>query len=214
MKSYARMTSQSSDDKAAVRSRQRLSQTERRAQLLRGAIADAANVGLGRLTHAGVARECGVAVPTVFAHFENRTVLVKATVEEIRRFYFELASYWHRPEIPPRVAIEGHVNAYAASIATEPHYAKVWLEWCTAVRNEFGIWDSYISYYDKLVDTLAATIRRGQKQGVVGKSVNPTDAARMLISSAIGITQLHFMRREKKEIARFITQAIRRALDD
>lgn len=214
MKRDGTVSSQASSVGEPAKSRQRLSQSERRAQLLRGAISDAANVGLGRLTHAGVARECGVAVPTVFAHFENRTVLVKSTVEEIRRFYFELASYWHRPEIPARAAIEAHLNAYSASIATDRPYAQVWLEWSTAVRNEFGIWDSYIAYHNSLMDTLAATIRRGQKQGAIGRTVNPPDGARMIIASAVGITQLHFMRRDKKEIARFVAQSIHRALDD
>lgn len=196
----------------ARKPRQRLSQSERRAQLLRGALAVSANVGLGRLTHAAVARECGVAVPTVFSYFENRTALVIATVEEVKRFYLELARYWHRPEIPPVAALEGHVQAYADSIRTEPHYAQVWLEWCTAVRNEDGIWDSYLDYHHRIVRLIGASIRRGQKQGEIPKSVNATDAARLMLSSAIALTQLHFMRRDKREIDRFVRHAVSLAL--
>lgn len=71
--------------------RQRLSQTERCTQLPCGALDEAANAGLGRLTSDGVARECGVAVPTAFSYFENRSTLVVATGDEVTRFVLELA---------------------------------------------------------------------------------------------------------------------------
>lgn len=194
--------------------RHRLSHAERRAQLLRCAVTDAAKVGLGRLTHAGVARESDVAVPTVFAYFSNRTALVEATVEDVKRFYLELAAYWHRPEVPARTAIEGHVRAYYDSIHAELEYAQVWLEWCTAVRNEYGIWSSFLDYYDRIVELLASSVRRGQKQGTIGKSVNAVDAARQLVSCAVTVTQLHFMRRDKREITRYINCTLRLALGD
>ncbi len=179
---------------------------------MRGALADASNVGLGRLTHAGVARECGVAVPTVFSYFENRTALVIATVEEVKRFYLDLAAYWHRPEIEPLTAIEGHVRAYADSIRSEPHYAQVWLEWCTAVRNEDGIWDSYLDYYRQIIRRITSSIRRGQKQGDISRSINATDAARLILSTGMSLTQMHFMRRDKREINRFMDQSVHLAL--
>ena len=194
------------------KTRQRLSQTERRKQLLRGALAEAANVGLGRLTHAGVARKCGVAVPTAFSYFENRSALVVATVEEVKRFYLELASYWHRPEIGPTTAIEGHINAYADSIKEEPHYAQVWLEWCTAVRNEDGIWESYLDYYDSIIKMIASSIKRGQKQGEIPKTINAADAARLILSTGMSLTQMHFMRRDKAQIKRFVKQSVQLAL--
>jgi AcrR family transcriptional regulator len=198
----------------AQTARQRLSHAERRAQLLRCAVTDAAKVGLGRLTHAGVARESGVAVPTVFAYFGNRTALVEATVEDVKRFYLELAAYWHRPEVPARAAIEGHIRAYYDSIHSELDYAQVWLEWCTAVRNEFGIWSSFIDYYERIVELLASSVRRGQKQGTIGKSVNAVDAARQLVSCGVTVTQLYFMQRDKREITRYINCTLRLVLGD
>ncbi len=197
---------------ASRATRQRLSQSERRVQLLGGALADAANVGLGRLTHAGVARECGVAVPTVFSYFENRAALVIATVVEVRRFYLELAGYWHRPEIPPLSALKGHLSAYTDSINTDPHYARVWLEWCTAVRNEDGIWDLFLEYHEQIIKLIGGSIRRGQKSGDIVKSISATNAARLLVSSGITITQLHFMHRDKREINRFLDQSLMLAL--
>jgi len=198
----------------AQTARQRLSHGERRAQLLRCAVTDAAKVGLGRLTHAGVARESGVAVPTVFAYFGNRTALVEATVEDVKRFYLELAAYWHRPEVPARAAIEGHIRAYYDSIHSELDYAQVWLEWCTAVRNEFGIWSSFLDYYERIVELLASSVRRGQKQGTIGKSVNAVDAARQLVSCGVTVTQLYFMQRDKREITRYINCTLRLVLGD
>jgi AcrR family transcriptional regulator len=198
----------------AQTARQRLSHAERRAQLLRCAVTDAAKVGLGRLTHAGVARESGVAVPTVFAYFGNRTALVEATVQDVKRFYLELAAYWHRPEVPARAAVEGHIRAYYDSIHSELDYAQVWLEWCTAVRNEFGIWSSFLDYYERIVELLASSVRRGQKQGTIGKSVNAVDAARQLVSCGVTVTQLYFMQRDKREITRYINCTLRLVLGD
>ncbi len=194
--------------------RQRLSQTERRAQLTKGAVVVGASAGLGRLAHASVARECGVSVPTVFSYFENRTALITAVVEEVKRFYLEQGSKWHRPEIPPHAAVEGHVKAYASSVADHPQYAQIWLEWSTAVRNEDGIWDSFLDYQSRIVSMIAATIRRGQKQGVILGSINATDAARLIVATATTITQLHFMRRNKQVINRFIQQSVHLALSD
>lgn len=151
-------------------------------------------------------------MPTVFSYFENRTALVVATVEEVKRYYFELARYWHRPEILPLTAVEGHIVAYADSINEEPHYAQVWLEWSTAVRNEDGIWDSFLDYHNQMVKMIGSSIKRGQKLGDISKAINATDAARLILSSAVTITQLHFMWRDKREIERFIAQSVYLAL--
>ena len=171
-------------------------------------------MGLGRLTHAAVADECGVSVPTVFWYFENRGALVIATVEEVKRFYIELADYWHRPEIPPHAAIEGHFNAYFESIDKEPHYAQVWMEWGTAFRNRDGIWDSYLDYHNEIIKRMVSSIQRGQEQGVIGKSIDPTNAARLVLAAGVGMTQLYFMHHSRDEIRRFIQQSVRLALHE
>ena len=51
--------------------RRRLPKDERRAQLVECAVLVAARKGIGRLAHAEVAREAGVAIPTVFLYFEK-----------------------------------------------------------------------------------------------------------------------------------------------
>lgn len=192
--------------------RQRLSQKDRRAQLTNGAVVVAARVGLGRMAHAAVAKECGVSVPTAFSYFENRAALVSAVVEEVKRFYLEQGARWHRPDVAPHAAVEGHVKAYASSVANHPQYAQIWLEWSTAVRNEDGIWDSFLDYQDRIVAMIASSIRRGQKQGGILNSINATDAARLIVATATTITQLHFMRRNKRVINKFIDQSVHLAL--
>lgn len=136
------------------------------------------------------------------------------TVEEVKRFYLDLADYWHRPEIPAHTAIEGHVKAYFDSIKEEPHYAQVWLEWSTAVRNEDGIWDSFLDYTEKIIRKMSSSVRRGQKTGEIGKSINATNAARLVLASATTITQMHFMHRSRADILRFIDQSVRLALHE
>ena len=205
-------TSSSSTKKTNKRTR--LSQAERREQLVRGSVKVASDVGLGRLAHAAVARECAVSVPTVFSYFENRTALVLATVEEVKRFYIELADYWHRPEIPPHTAIEGHFTAYLASIKEDPHYARVWLEWGTAVRNEEGIWDSFLDYHNEIIKRMASSIRRGQKLGEIGRSIDAKNAARLVLAAGTALTQMYFMDRSRAEMSRFIRQSVQLALHE
>jgi hypothetical protein len=89
----------------------------------------------------------------------------------------------------------------------------VWLEWCTAVRNEDGIWDSYLDYYSQIIALITSSIRRGQKQGEISKIINAKDAARLVLSTGISLTQMHFMRNNKREIRRFIDQSVHLALN-
>ncbi len=195
-------------------SRKRLAPEKRHAQLLDCAVIVAARLGLGRLVHAEVARECGVSVATVFAYFPNRSALVNAVVEAVKAFYIEQGEGWHQSQIPAHEALLGHVRAFADSVEQYPQHAQVWLEWSTAVRNEGGIWDSFLDYQERMVKMVAASIRRGQRQGAVLKSINAIDAARLFVASAYTVTQMRFMRRNRRAINRFIDQTIHLALHD
>ena len=192
--------------------RRRLPRDERRTQLVQVAVVVAARKGIGRLTHAEVAQQANVAVPTVFRYFENRESLVSAVVAEVEQFYVNQYSVSLDRYPSPQDGLRDLLLTYSKSVETHPQYAQTWLEWSTAVRNEFGIWASFQNYQETMIAKFAKAIRQGQKKRQISLEVSAVDAARLIVASAYTITQLNYTARRQKSIERFIDQVIKLAL--
>lgn len=162
--------------------RKRLPPEERRAQLLAVALEVFARRGFGRAGHAEIAEEAGVAVSTVFLYFPTRRELIAAVLEEVGRFYVDLARAIHAQPKSCREILVEHRAAFHDSVDSHPHHARIALDWSTAVREE--VWPQYVAFVERLVDNHVRTIRRGQREGGVSEDVDPETSARMLISSA------------------------------
>lgn len=196
----------------APKRRVRLSQEERRAQLIRCAVKVAAAKGLGRFVHADVAREAGVSVPTAFLYFRNRQALLTAVIEEVDRFYMRMAREHHNSGMPPLEAVCDHLRHFGDSVDEEPDYAMIWLEWSTLVRNDFGLWDAFLDFQERVIRILARSIRRCQKAGTVPASISAPDSARLLTASSYALAQLKFMKRNRRIVQRYIDQSLQMAL--
>ncbi len=162
--------------------RKRLPPEQRRAQLLETALEVFARRGFGRAGHADIAEAAGVAVSTVFVYFKTREALVEAVLEEIGRFYLDLAVRIHQQPKSCREILVEHRAAYHDSLESHPHHARLALDWSTALREE--LWPRYVEFTDRLVENHVRTIRRGQAEGDVPATVDPETSARMLIASA------------------------------
>jgi TetR/AcrR family hemagglutinin/protease transcriptional regulator len=198
--------------RAKKTTRQWLAAPKRRQQLLACAVQVAANRGLGRAGHTEIAHAAGVAVSSVFAYFPTRRALLAAIVEEVGRFYLELAHRYHETDLTPLEAVHRHFYGFADSVSSDPAYAQVWLEWAVSTRNEDGLWDSFLRFQERMIHIIATSIRRCQAMGTVPRSVPAADAARLLVASAYTTTQLKFMKRSKAMIHRYTDQALRLAL--
>src|SRR2546425_9656361 len=77
-----------------------LDKAERRALLLQCAMRVFARRGIGAAHHAEVAREAKVSVPTGFFYFPTREALVNAVLEEVARFFIEMAEAAHGKRRP------------------------------------------------------------------------------------------------------------------
>ena len=192
--------------------RRRLPKDERRAQLVEFAVLVAARKGIGRLAHAEVAREAGVAVATVFLYFENRHSLVSAVIDAVEGFYVNQYSQSLAKYASPQEGLRDLLLTFADSVESHPQYAQTWLEWSTAVRNEAGIWDAFLNYQETMVAKFAKAIRRAQKSKLISHEVSAEDAARLIVASAYTITQLKFTARRRESIEQFIEQVIKLAL--
>jgi TetR/AcrR family hemagglutinin/protease transcriptional regulator len=200
-----------SQELAALRPRaRRLPPIERRTQLLTCALRVFARRGLGEARHAEIAKEAGVSVPAVFFYFPTRDELVKAVLDEVERFYLELAEHVHGRDLPAQQILLQHAVAFADSVDTHPDYARVWLDWSTAIRDK--VWPRYIDFQEKLVRILEKTIRRGQRKGTFAADVDPEDAALLGLSAAHMLAQMKFLRRAPEKVERFMRAVVQSVL--
>lgn len=185
----------------------RLPPEQRRAQLLECALRVFARRGLGAARHAEVAAEAGVSVPTVFVYFANRPALVAAVLDEVRRFYLEMGQRVHAVPRQAPATILAHARAFAASVDSHPDHARVWLTWSNAVRDE--IWPRYLAFEEEVVELLAATLARGQREGSISAEISARDGARITIGAAHMIARMKFSHLPEAEVERFLAAVVR-----
>lgn len=203
------LTEQQRSDRPRPRAR-RLLPAERRTQLLACALRVFARRGLGEARHAEIAKEAGVAVPTVFFYFPTRGELVNAVLDEVERFYVELAEQMHGRALPAPQILLQHAIAFAESVDTHPDHARVWLDWSTAIRDE--VWLRYLDFQGHIVRILEKTIRCGQRKGTFAADVDPEDAALLGFSAAHMVAQMKFLRRAPEKVERFMRAVVRSVL--
>jgi TetR/AcrR family hemagglutinin/protease transcriptional regulator len=164
------------------RRRTRLAPETRRAELLSIALAVFARRGLGEARHAEIASEAGVSVATVFVYFPTREALVDAVTGEVGRFFLDMAARVHAQALPADRILLAHIRAFADSLDASPHHVRVWLDWSTAVREQF--WQRYLEFLDRMLAIMRSTIERGQREGDIAAEADSDNQARLLVGSA------------------------------
>jgi TetR/AcrR family hemagglutinin/protease transcriptional regulator len=149
-------------------------------------------------------------VPTVFFYFPTRLDLVDAVLSEVERFYRAMADRIHTQKISTPQILLQHGIAFANSVDTHPDYARVWLDWSTAIREE--IWPRYLQFQSYLVKVLEKTIRRGQREGDFAQDIDPEDNAYLMFDSAHMIAQMKFTQQSPARIERFLHTLVRIAI--
>ena len=188
----------------------RLDPDARRSQLLERAIRVFARRGLGRGSHAEVAKEAGVAVPTVFAYFRTRSELVTEVLREVARYYSDMADRHYKPENPPARALLDFALAFASSVESHADVATVLLDWSTAVRSE--IWPLFLEFHRNMVERIEDTIRRGQREGTIAAALDANNAALIIVGSAHLVLQMKFSRTSPEKVHRFLLALLRAAI--
>jgi len=187
----------------------RLDPSERRPQLLQCAIRVFARRGLGGAHHAEISREARVSVPTAFFYFPTREVLVMAVLDEVARFLTDMTVRIHSGGGPAPQIVLAHAKAFADSVETHPDYARVWLDWSTAIRE--GIWPHYLEFQERIVAIIADTIRRWRlEHATIDEEAE--DDARLIVGSAHMIAQMKFTRCPADKVDRFLRTLVRSTL--
>ena len=186
-----------------------MSTEARRAQLLRCAVEASADAGISRVAHVDVAERAHVSVPTVFAYFPTRQILVREILKDVRRFYLELL------DSVPREGTASEIT-YALfwectrRARLEPHYIRVWLDWSTAIRDE--IWQRYLKLWDEGVAEFKAVLDRGQRAGEIDRNLDTKTAARILLGGAHTVAVMLFSGVDDKELEVLVRHLVGGAL--
>src|ERR1043165_9273518 len=159
----------------------RLSPDARRAQLVDCAVKVFARRGLARGGHADIAREAGVAVPTVFAYFRTRGDLLTQVLERVSSYYAQMADRYDRRDSPAPRALLDFAIAFAASVDSHPDVATVLLDWSTAVRSE--LWPLFLQFHQSMVAKVETTIRRGQAEALIAADLEANNAALIIVGA-------------------------------
>jgi TetR/AcrR family hemagglutinin/protease transcriptional regulator len=190
----------------------RLEKAERRALLLQCAMRVFARRGIGAARHAEIARKAKVSVPTVFFYFPTRKALVNAVLEEVARFFTEMAEAAHgKRGSAPEIVLE-HLRAFADAVDTHPDYTRVLLEWSTALRDE--VWPRFLRFQEKVIATLALSIRRWRMETGSDRDPEAEDDARVIAATGYVLVQMKVAKLPNSRIERFLQHLVRDTLGE
>lgn len=166
--------------------------------------------GLSRTTHVDVARLAGVSGATVFSYFRTRQDLTRAVLERVARYYEAMADRFHQPQRQAARALLEHAVAFATSVESDPAYARVVLEWSTAIRDDS--WALFLRFQEGVLRRCMDTIRRGQVEGSIEPDVDPETAALMIVGSSWMVIQMSFTQWPSERVQRFVLGQLRGAI--
>ncbi len=189
-----------------------LERPERRALLLQSAIHVFAERGLGGARHSQVARQAKVSVPTVFFYFPTHEALVREVLEEVARFFLAMTERVHSTQRPaPEIVVE-HGRVFADAMVTHPDYARVLLEWSTALRDE--VWPLYLQFHEKNIRIIARTIRRWRMETGSQRDPEAEDDARVIAATGYVLVQMKMAKLPDSRIDRFLQTLARDTLGE
>ena len=189
-----------------------LERPERRSLLLNSAIRVFARRGLGGARHAEIAREAKVSVPTVFFYFPTHAALVHEVLEEVARFFLEMTERMHNIDRPAPEIVVAHGRVFADAIVTHPDYARVLLEWSTALREE--VWPLYLQFHENNIRIIARTIRRWRRETGRKGDEDAEDSARVIAATGYVVAQMKVARLPSAKIERFLQTLVRDTLGE
>ena len=183
---------------------------DRRVQLLAHGVRVFAQLGIGRASHAEVARAAGVSVATVFNYFPSRENLVDQVLSRVDEFLSDMTERAELSALPAPEALYKLMITFANAANSNPDMIRVWLEWSTSIRDD--TWPKYLEFQERIIGRLRQLIISGQKAGTVGADVDPADAARMTVGDAHMVALMQFANRASSDMDRFLRHMIESVL--
>ena len=186
---------------ASPRKRERLTQEDRRAQLLECAIKIFSEYGLDAANHALIAEEAKVSVPTVFFYFNSRENLVDAVLTEVERVHKISFKNANKSTKPANEVLIELSTAMIDTLDFNFHHSRIFLEWSIMARSD--IWPRFLKLHKIIINTLVKLIKRGQAEGNCRPDIIPEDEAHILHASSYVMSQMMLTGQKANKIDRY-----------
>lgn len=190
--------------------RKRLAPEARRAQLTPCAVAAVAAMGLERATHAEVARLAQVSVPTVFVYFPTREDLVAAVLDEVEAFLDRIVAASFALPVPGD-RLMALARAFEHGADAERDVIRVWLDWSTAVRDDW--WPGYLTVQARIAAHVAAAVRDHRGGRERKPPASDVAAARIFVGSGHTVALMKLAGAPQGEVDSLIGAVVAATLD-
>jgi AcrR family transcriptional regulator len=148
----------------------------------------------------------------VFFYFPTRKALVNAVLEEVARFFTEMAKHAHAKRGPAPEIILEHLRAFADAVDTHADHIRVLLEWSVALRGE--VWPAFLRLQDEVNATIARTIRRWRMETGSCRGPEADDDARVIAATGYVLVQMKVAKLPNSRIERFLQTVVRDTLGE
>lgn len=188
--------------------RTRLSPDDRRAQLLRHAVACFADYGIARATQAQVAARAGVSASAVYSYFRTRADLVAAVLEAVETTIATMVEdALATPEPEPALDALTKLATRTADMALhEPDTVRVWLDWSTGVRAD--VWPQFLLLQSRLQGLVELVLVRPGDDVPAPAELLVKSAARLFVGGAHTLALMRFENVCASELGLFIDQMV------
>lgn len=157
----------------------------RRETLVEAAIRVFARTSYRAAGTAEIAREAGIAEPTIYRHFDSKRDLYLAALIRCGEIVREHFARIDEQTLPAREALEAMGAWYSEAMETDPAYLRL-RQRALAETDDPEIRDAMRVCYEEILAIIARVLKRGQEQGTVNRTISPTAGAWLFL--AIGHT--------------------------
>lgn len=165
-----------------VRQRARKQPAEvRREEVLDAAVRVFARESFRGAGTAEIAREAGIAEPTIYRHFSSKRDLYVAALDRCCQLVGHAFKEIDKANDDALDALMGMANWYDRSIRESPEHLQLRMR-AESETNDADVREALSVAYRGLVDLVAALVRRGQAQGSFKPHISPEGAAWMFMS--------------------------------
>jgi TetR/AcrR family hemagglutinin/protease transcriptional regulator len=185
----------------------RMSPEDRRQQILSCGIKVFAVKGISNATHADIATEADVAIPTVFHYFPTIDVLQQAILLEVKKFLLDGFVYSRMDvDMPAYARIEDMLLSFREAVDTQRDYVTIWLEWSGSTRG--AIWELYTDFYKETTSAIRLLLMEGRADNSISESINGADAARVILAMAHAIAHMRFTGSSQRTVKHMVHELV------